>query len=272
MSSSESIATPFAPDLAERTRVVGVEAHQRRHVERGREAGLAVLQQIAEAGVRLLGAAEAGELPHRPEPAAVHRGIDAARERIDAREAEVALVVDLDVVGRVERLVLEPGDRREELAVPLGLRLVELALPLGGRRRTARVDPRSWPCSCRLYGRDSDSCLPPSLPIIRSVEKFVAVVICALLTAPASGASNSPHAGGLLQRAARLSGLHVRHGVPTATLPAGRYDLLLRRAGNRDYPPALRSSDSVLYARLGLTQRSEQRDAHAHQDSIARLV
>ena len=90
------------------------------------------------------------------------------------------------------------------------------------------------------------------------MEKFVAVVICALLTAPASGASNSPHAGGLLQRAARLSGLHVRHGVPTATLPAGRYDQLLRRAGNRDYPPALRSSDSVLYAQLGLAQRSER--------------
>ena len=88
--------------------------------------------------------------------------------------------------------------------------------------------------------------------------KFVAVVICALLTAPASGASNSSHARGLLQRAARLSGLHVRHGVPTATLPAGRYDQLLRRAGNRDYPPALRSSDSVLYAQLGLTQRSER--------------
>src|SRR4029077_16866481 len=55
-----------------------------------------------------------------------------------------------------------------------------------------------------------------------------------------------------------LSGLHVRHGVLTATLPAGRYEQLLRRAGNRDYPPALRSSDSVLYAQLGLTQRSER--------------
>ncbi|OAI55475.1 hypothetical protein AYO48_03565 [Gaiella sp. SCGC AG-212-M14] len=90
------------------------------------------------------------------------------------------------------------------------------------------------------------------------MEKFVAVAICALLTAPASGASNSPHAGGLLQRAARLSGLHVHHAVRTATLPAGRYDQLLRRARNRDYPPALRSSDSILYARLGLTQSSER--------------
>src|SRR6266511_4490636 len=74
-----------------------------------------------------------GELAHRPELAAVHRRIDAARERIDARVAEVALVVDVDVVGRIERLVLEPGDRREELAFALGLRLVELTLPLGGR-------------------------------------------------------------------------------------------------------------------------------------------
>ena len=42
------------------------------------------------------------------------------------------------------------------------------------------------------------------------MEKFVAVVICALLTAPSSGASNSPHAGGLLQRAARLGDQRVR--------------------------------------------------------------
>ena len=77
----------LAADLAERARVIGVVAHQRRHVERGREAGLAVLEQVAEALVRLLGGAEAGELAHRPEPAAVHRRVDAARERIDARDS-----------------------------------------------------------------------------------------------------------------------------------------------------------------------------------------
>ena len=81
MSSSESIATPSRPTSPERARMVGVVAHQRRHVERGREAGLAVVEQVAEALVRLLGGAEAGELPHRPELAAVHRRIDAARER-----------------------------------------------------------------------------------------------------------------------------------------------------------------------------------------------
>ncbi len=71
----------LAPDLAERLRVVGVVAHQGRHVEGGREPGLAVLEEVAEAHVRLLGRAEAGELAHRPELPAVHRGVDPARVR-----------------------------------------------------------------------------------------------------------------------------------------------------------------------------------------------
>lgn len=66
-----------------------------------------------------------------------------------------------------------------------------------------------------------------------------------------------------------MSGLHVQHPVPTATLPAGRYDQLLQRAGNRDYPPALRSNDSILYARLGLTQ-SNQRAAPMPTRSASR--
>ena len=67
----------LAPDLAERAGVVGVVPHQRRHVERRREAGLAVVEQVAEALVGLLGGAEAGELAHRPQPPAVHRGVHA---------------------------------------------------------------------------------------------------------------------------------------------------------------------------------------------------
>ncbi len=124
----------LAPDLAERARVVRVVAHQRGHVERRREARLPVLEQVAEARVRLLRRPEAGELAHRPEPAAVHRGIDAARERIRARPAEVAVVVELDVLGRVERLVLDAGDGREELSLALWRRLVT-APPLARRRR-----------------------------------------------------------------------------------------------------------------------------------------
>ena len=68
MSSSVSIGDALAPDLASERGVVGVVAHQRGHVERGREAGLAVLEQVVEALVGLLAGAEAGELAHRPQP------------------------------------------------------------------------------------------------------------------------------------------------------------------------------------------------------------
>src|SRR6266516_1270192 len=83
-----------------------------------------MLEEVAEACVRLLRRAEAGELAHRPEPAAVHRRVDAARKRIGARPAEIALVVELDVLGRVERLVLDAGDGRGELSAALRRRLV----------------------------------------------------------------------------------------------------------------------------------------------------
>ncbi len=104
----------LAADLAERPRVIRVVAHQRRHVERRRQAGLTVLEQIAEPLVRLRRRPEPGELPHRPEPAAVHRRVHAARVRELARIAEIALVVDGRALRRVERLVRDPRDRREQ--------------------------------------------------------------------------------------------------------------------------------------------------------------
>ena len=104
----------LAPDLAERARMVGVVAHQRRHVERRREAGLAVVDQVAEALVRLLGGAEAGELPHRPQPAAVHRLVHAARERVLARAGRSRSGVR-QVGRRVERLDRLPRERRERV-------------------------------------------------------------------------------------------------------------------------------------------------------------
>jgi hypothetical protein len=48
----------------------------------------AVVEQVAEALVGLLGGSEACELAHRPQPAAVHRRVDAARERELAGAAE----------------------------------------------------------------------------------------------------------------------------------------------------------------------------------------
>ena len=66
--------------------MVGVVAHQGREIERDREPGLSALEQELVALVGVLGGAEAGELAHGPEPAAVHRGVDAAGERELARQ------------------------------------------------------------------------------------------------------------------------------------------------------------------------------------------
>ena len=82
-----------------------VVAHLGRQVERDRQARLALLEQVAEPAVGLLGGREAGVLAHRPEPAAVHRRLDAAGERELARQAEVALGVEAgrrQVVGGVD--------------------------------------------------------------------------------------------------------------------------------------------------------------------------
>ena len=79
---------------------VGVVAHLGRQVEGDRQPGLALLEQVAEAPVRLLGGREAGVLAHRPEAAAVHRRLDAAGERVLAGRPEVAVLVEAGRVGR----------------------------------------------------------------------------------------------------------------------------------------------------------------------------
>jgi hypothetical protein len=88
------------------------------------------------------------------------------------------------------------------------------------------------------------------------MEKFVAVVICAVLVLPA-GAAASSGADSLLPQASRLSGLQPRHAIPTATLAAARYDAVLLMAARRDYPRRLRAVDARVYALLGLTPRTE---------------
>src|SRR5439155_2274721 len=93
-------------DLAGRPRVVGVVAELRREVERDGEAGLAALEQVAEAFVRLLGRAEAGVLADRPRPAAVHVPVGPAGERELARQLEVEV---LDLSRGIDRLQLDPG-------------------------------------------------------------------------------------------------------------------------------------------------------------------
>ncbi len=62
--------------------MIGVVAHQGREVERDRKPGLPMFEQELVALIRIRCTPETGELPHRPELAAVHRWMNAARERI----------------------------------------------------------------------------------------------------------------------------------------------------------------------------------------------
>ena len=83
--------SPFsqtAPDLAPGDGMVGVVAHLRGKVEGHRQAGLPLLEQVSITLVGLRGRAEARVLSHRPQPSAVPRRLNAARERKLPREAQ----------------------------------------------------------------------------------------------------------------------------------------------------------------------------------------
>jgi len=72
-------------DLGGCQRVVGIIADLRGQVEGDAQACLSLFEEIAVTPVGLFGGGEAGVLAHGPEPAAVHGGMDAAREGILAR-------------------------------------------------------------------------------------------------------------------------------------------------------------------------------------------
>ena len=139
---------PAVPDLADRARVVGVAAHQRRHVERDGQPAAALGQDHLVALVGLPGVAEAGELPDRPRLAAVAAGVDAAGERVLARPAD-ALHAVVGTGRPVHRIDLEPGQRR---VVALGLAGGVVALLPAG---AARLDVVGVAHGSKLLGRPS---------------------------------------------------------------------------------------------------------------------
>ena len=106
-----------APDLAERARRIGVDAHLRR-AGRTRPRARSARRRAGAWKRSFVSArrAEAGVLAHRPQPAAVHRRLHAARERKAAGIAEVARVVDRRVVRPVGRLDGMPeGEKRSSV-------------------------------------------------------------------------------------------------------------------------------------------------------------
>jgi hypothetical protein len=97
---------------------VSVVAHLGRQVERYRQTGLALLQQILEAPIRVRRAGKTGVLAHCPQAAAIHRWLDAAREWIPARFTELCFGVPADeFIRSIERLDLDVAGRREAALV-----------------------------------------------------------------------------------------------------------------------------------------------------------
>ena len=101
--------------------MIGVVPDLGRQVEGYREARLTLLEQVAVSGVGFLGVAETRVLAHRPEAAAIHRGLDASGVRELAGKAELREIVpavhvlgcvegiDQLAVGGIERIVALGG-------------------------------------------------------------------------------------------------------------------------------------------------------------------
>ena len=98
--------------------MVGVVAHERGEIECNRQAGLATREQELVPLVGVLGGPEPGKLPHGPQAAAVHVGVNAAGIRKAAWQAGSLQQAGRNVgrrVGNFERL---PGDGGEVGVVP----------------------------------------------------------------------------------------------------------------------------------------------------------
>ncbi len=92
-------------DFAGGQRMVRVVSHLRRQIEGDAQPADAVGKEVAVSLVRFLRGREAGVLPHRPQPAAVHGGLDAASERELAGSAEIGGRIPAgEVIGRADRV------------------------------------------------------------------------------------------------------------------------------------------------------------------------
>src|SRR5687768_16964656 len=83
-------------------------------MKRNRESVLALRQEVLISLVRLLRRAEAGELPHRPELAAITGGMKSARVGELPRKCEIAIEIEIGHMrGRGQWIDLHSADGRE---------------------------------------------------------------------------------------------------------------------------------------------------------------
>src|SRR5208282_5022820 len=203
-----------ASDFALGQQMIRVAAHLRGQVERDRQPRLTLLEQVAVAAVRLLRAAEARVLAHRPQPSAIHRRLHAAGKRILAWKAEVVdkievvqvfgIVRPLDFDSRAGdeiRLALSAAlQRRIELALlPLSSgvrdfaivfrhRNLPLAVEFGGLAYSMTIS--SWPFSTAWPATTLTSTTLPALGALTSFSIFIA----STTMMPCSALTSSPRA------------------------------------------------------------------------------
>ena len=92
-------------DFTRSCRVVRVETHESRQVKCDRKAGLSLPEQVKKALVGVPGGTEAAELPHGPESAAVHAGMNAPGVGRFTGEPQLLFGIEaFQVVGSVESL------------------------------------------------------------------------------------------------------------------------------------------------------------------------
>jgi len=102
-----------ATDFADAARIIAVESHESGQVEGRAEPCLPLLQQKPKTLVRLSRGAEPGKLPHGPQAAAIHAGVDATRERILSGETKIHVRIEaVQTLRSVERLDRDAAHRR----------------------------------------------------------------------------------------------------------------------------------------------------------------
>ena len=132
-------------DFAFGNRIIGIITDLRRQIECTRKARRTVFNQHAIALVRLLCRGEACVHAHRPEAAAIHRRLNAARVRVDAREADLVCVIRiLDVERRVEALLRQVVTLRETCDGFFYARLIFCELCLDFLVFRAHIEFSSW--------------------------------------------------------------------------------------------------------------------------------
>src|SRR5829696_5556884 len=159
-------------DLAEASAVIGIAAHQGRHVERHTEPSATGRQDHLVTLVGLLGVAEAGELSNSPGTAAVATWIQTTVEGELPRPADpLHTLVGVLILRPVDRIEFEARDGGEVDVTNLAFRLslgkgsrptLSATSSVCGHRNLQWSTSRTWPFALAWAKAAAQRSLPPA--------------------------------------------------------------------------------------------------------------